>query len=118
MSVYAATVLDRDAVPDVTEATVAETFAAVKAACEPDVLYDIRFDESDGMLFKRFARRLPVEAWMVALPVNDDGAPRRDKNTVVAPITFSLRTLRTDESRVSAAEMLRRELAALVEADS
>lgn len=100
------------------DATVKEVFCAIKRLCEPDVLYDIAFDENDGMLFKRFGRTLPVEAWLIALPVDDEGKPRRDKECVVSALAFSPKTVYGIGAVATLADRLKTELGALVEADS
>lgn len=76
-----------DAQPNV---STEDAFAAVKALCEPNVSYNISWDDIDGELLKRFSRKLPVEAWMVAVPVTDEGKTRRDKQMIVCPVRFDL----------------------------
>lgn len=75
--------------------TVRAAYRAVKDLCKPDVLYDLKFDDNDNegsrSVFKRFARTLPVEVWLVALPVDQQGAARHDEQPVVCPMAFKLR---------------------------
>lgn len=98
--------------------TVEHAFRALKRIVEPDVLYDIAFDDIDGHVFKRFARKLPCEAWIVARPVHNDGSPRRDKEPICAALAFSLRLVQGAGGMASLGEKLKRDLVALVEADS
>lgn len=74
--------------------TLREAYAAMRRLMEPGVRYDVGLDNVDGQILKRFSRALPVEAWIVAMPIDDDGKPRRDKDCVVSAIVVDLKTVR------------------------
>lgn len=71
--------------PEPSDASAAEAFLAVAELCEDDVVYDVEWFENPdtGHIVNRFSRNLAAEAWLVATPLNDDGARDRGAQRVV-----------------------------------
>lgn len=89
--------------PAVLGVTVAAAYRAVTALFKPGVSYSIKIDDSDGMVLKRFSRTLPLEAWLVARAVDEDGAPLRNSLAIVCPMAFSLAVVGPDKDAFGAA---------------
>lgn len=91
-------------------------YNALHGLMEPGVKYEIRWDDADGQILKRFSRTLPMEAWLVAVPLDDEGNRTRDHEIVTCPICLDVRYV-YDEGKATIEDTLRAKLDAIREAE-
>lgn len=82
---------EMEVLPDpVAYLSVREAYAALVGILKPDVRYSIEWEtQPDGQIFHRFNRKLPLEAWLIARPVDEDGKRIRGEDIAVIPIALS-----------------------------
>lgn len=112
-----ARITEAQTLPQPSEATVADAYAAVRGLCDTDVTYRIDWFENpdSARILNRFARTLPAEAWLIAIPLNEDGTKNRLKERVAFALTVAPEVKRDEYD--SHEQKLRDELAAVKEAD-
>lgn len=109
----AASVTMAETVPTAELLTIKEAYRQVKNLCDPAVAYEIRFMDDDGQILRRFTRTTALEAWITAIPLDEDGHPVRHSNRIVCPIALGPEASKTDRYALEA--VLKEQLAALTE---